>query len=418
MRERYCLHHSNLYGSALQTSPALMEFLQQTDVLIESLLLESYAHSGYSNPWQKALLASYYAIRPFLPDRTRENLQRRYLLGRTRSFPAWPVDFTADSLLENQLARTMREAGVDSIPFIWFWPDECTSCAIVTHDVETERGARLCQDLIETDLSFGIRGSLQIIPEGRYAVSHTFLDSIRSKGFEIAVHDLNHDGRLYLSRRMFAQRIGRVNRYGKEFAAKGFRAGIMYRDQACFDALDFEFEMSVPNSAKFEPQAGGCCSVMPYSVGHLLEIPLTTAQDYTVFHILRDFSPAVWFEQVNSIHKRCGLISVLTHPDYIMEPNALAVYKLLLGELASLRDEGSLWIATPCQLNDWWRERSKLRVERQDGEWRVVGNAASRASIAHAVLCDESICYELNGKRLCPPQAGDTQVFCQREPVP
>ena len=29
---------------------------------------------------------------------------------------------------------------------------------------------------------------------------------------------------------------------------------------------------------------------MPYFIGHVLELPLTTAQDYTVFHVLGDYS--------------------------------------------------------------------------------------------------------------------------------
>lgn len=403
LQERYRVPDSLGVKSAPESSPEFLEFIEQTDVLIESLLLESYSHSGYSNPWQRALLATYYALRCLLPDRIRERLQRRYLLQRTESFPAWPVDFTADVLLENQLARLMNETGVDSVPFIWFWPNECKACAIVTHDVETERGTGFCHDLIDLDVSFGFRASFQIVPEERYDFPPTLLDEIRKSGFEIAVHDLNHDGRLYLNHKTFSRRIGIVNRYGKEFAANGFRAGVMYRNQRWFDELEFEFDMSVPNNAKFEPQGGGCCSVMPYFIGHLLELPLTTAQDYTLFHILNDFSPDIWLEQVDAIYQKHGLISVLTHPDYIMEPKALAAYKLLLGRLTELRENGDLWVATPCELNQWWRQRSRLKLERkQNGEWRIVGDDASRASIARAVLSNGTISYELNGREVLP----------------
>ena len=59
--------------------------------------------------------------------------------------------------------------------------------------------------------------------------------------------------------------------------------------------------MSVPNVAHLEPQAGGCCTVMPYFMGHVLELPLTAAQDYTVFHVLGDYSTRLWQEQIDRV---------------------------------------------------------------------------------------------------------------------
>jgi len=82
------------------------------------------------------------------------------------------------------------------------------------------------------------------------------------------------------------KRVARINAYGKEFGATGFRAGVLYRNQRWFDALDFEYDSSVPNVAHLDPQRGGCCTVMPYFVGKMLELPVTMTQDYTLFHIL------------------------------------------------------------------------------------------------------------------------------------
>ena len=66
----------------------------------------------------------------------------------------------------------------------------------MTHDVETTAGRDFCESLMTLNESFGIAASFQIIPEERYEVSQKFLDSIRSRGFEVNVQDLNHDGRL------------------------------------------------------------------------------------------------------------------------------------------------------------------------------------------------------------------------------
>ncbi len=80
----------------------------------------------------------------------------------------------------------------------------------------------------------------------------------------------------------------------------------MYRDQEWFDALEFSYDMSVPNVAHLEPQRGGCCTVMPYFVGDILELPLTTIQDYSLFHILGDYSIDLWKEQIDLILRRTG----------------------------------------------------------------------------------------------------------------
>ena len=94
----------------------------------------------------------------------------------------------------------------------------------------------------------------------------------------------------------------------------------MYREQQWYDAFEFSYDMSVPNVAHLEPQRGGCCTVMPYFVGKILELPLTTIQDYSLFHILGDYSISLWQQQIDAIREQNGLITFLAHPDYLDEP--------------------------------------------------------------------------------------------------
>ena len=65
-----------------------------------------------------------------------------------------------------------------------------------------------------------------------------------------------------------------------------------------YDDLKFSYDMSVPNVAHLDPQRGGCCTVMPYFLGDILEIPVTTVQDYTLFSILDDYSIDLWKRQI------------------------------------------------------------------------------------------------------------------------
>src|SRR5258708_12883080 len=47
-----------------------------------------------------------------------------------------------------------------------------------------------------------------------------------------------------------------------------------------------------------------------YFIGKIVELPLTTAQDYSLFHILDDYSIKLWKQQLALIRKRNGLMSL------------------------------------------------------------------------------------------------------------
>jgi hypothetical protein len=87
---------------------------------------------------QEWIHKAYYFVRTLLPVSVRRHLQRAYFSDwQSRPFPAWPVDVTVDTLHEEFLRLSMRAAGVQRMPFIWFWPDGAPNCLIMTHDVET-----------------------------------------------------------------------------------------------------------------------------------------------------------------------------------------------------------------------------------------------------------------------------------------
>ena len=108
---------------------------------------------------------------------------------------------------------------------------------------------------------------------------------------------------------------------------------MLYRDLDWFGALEFSYDMSVPNVAHLDPQRGGCCTVLPYFVGDLLEIPVTTTQDYMLFHLLGDYSLDLWKAQIREILEKNGLVSFIVHPDYVVEQKAMHVYRDLLSYL-------------------------------------------------------------------------------------
>jgi hypothetical protein len=338
----------------------------------------------------------YHCLRPFLPLGLRKHLQRAHLRNwREIAFPKWPVDSTVDQILERLLVLSMKAQGLTRVPFIWFWPDGAPGAAIMTHDVEGLAGRNFCSPLMDLDDSMGIKSSFQLIPEERYTVPETLLHEIRARGFEINIHDLNHDGRLFSSHARFLRWAERLNAHARRFGARGFRSGGLYRNQAWYDALDFAYDMSVPSSAHLEPQRGGCCSLMPFSIGRILELPVTTTQDYSLFHILNDYSVDLWARQLEAITERHGLASFIVHPDYIIEERARRTYRLLLDRLARLRDERRIWIALPREVERWWRLRREMRVVHDGRAWSIEGPGRERARLAYATVHGDTLTLEL-----------------------
>ncbi len=224
---------------------------------------------------------------------------------------------------------------------------------------------------------------------------HSFR-TIRDRGLEVNIQDLNHDGRLLCNRREFLRRTAKINQYGQRYGTKGFRAAVLYRNLNWYHALDFSYDMSVPNVAHLDPQRGGCCTVTPYFVGDILEIPLTTTQDYMLFHLLGDYSLKLWKAQTEAILKQNGLISFLVHPDYILEKRARGVYRDLLCFLRTLGSQERLWFALPGEVDQWWRDRSKMRLVNHAGQWRIEGPRAERAVLAFAKAAGEHVEYEVS----------------------
>jgi hypothetical protein len=367
-------------------------------------VIRNLGHEEYMGEWRTGLMSlatnMYYWLRPALSVGVRRHLQKFHLRGwDKRPFPRWPVDCSIDGLEENLMLLSLRASGARSIPFIWFWPHGHSSCAAMTHDVETQQGLDFCSMLMDIDDSFGIKASFQIIPLQRYKASPSLLEEIRERGFEICVHDLNHDGELYKNREQFLRRAAEINAYGEKVGAVGFRAAVLYRKQIWFDALKFAYDMSVPNVAHLDPQRGGCCTVLPYFLDGILEIPVTTIQDYSLFHVLGDYSISLWKQQTRMILAKHGLMSFIVHPDYVMNGPEQKVFKDLLGHLNQLRNKEGLWITTPGEINTWWRQRAAMRLVESNGGWRIEGEGNERACIAYASEEDGRLVLSLEDSR-------------------
>jgi hypothetical protein len=379
--------------AAVATDGGVVRLPFDPSEVVDNLRLERYAAESTGmaaagpRSWQSA---AYYGLRGLIPAGLRRALQRAYFRGwEARRFPRWPVDDTVERILERLVVLSLRSQGISRVPFVWFWPDGAPAAVILTHDVETAAGLAACRRLMDTDEAAGLRASFQLVPEARYEVAPELLEEIRRRGFEVNIHDLNHDGRLFSDREEFRRRAGWINTYAREFGARGFRSGVLYRRPEWYDALEIAYDMSVPNVGHLEVQRGGCCTVMPYFIGGIVELPLTTTQDYSLFHVLRDFAGETWRRQLDAIMARHGLASFLVHPDYLGTAGARHAYGAWLEHLARLRAAGRCWIPLPGEVERWWRARSRMTLVKDGDDWRVEGEGSERARVAYLELGED-----------------------------
>jgi hypothetical protein len=342
---------------------------------------------------------AYYTVRKFLPVHVRKYLQRARLADWDRiPFPSWPVDVSVDLMFEEMMRLALHARGGSPIPFIWFWPHGHSGAMILTHDIEEAAGRDFCPILMDLVETAGFRSSFQIIPEERYEVTAHFLDTLRKRGHEVNVHDLNHDGHLFRERTEFLRRAARISQYLQEFRADGFRSAILYRNPDWINDLGCAYDMSIPNVAHLDPQRGGCCTTFPYFLGDVVELPLTTTQDYSLFHILQKHTLDLWEQQMNVILQRHGLISFNIHPDYIVRRQNRSVFVALLASMAAHRQRHNLWAALPGEVNKWWRMRAKMEIVTDGGRLSITGHGAEQAQLAYAALEGDRLVYRLTNQ--------------------
>jgi peptidoglycan/xylan/chitin deacetylase (PgdA/CDA1 family) len=371
------------------------------DEIVDNLRLEKYAKAAngvisYISDSQSFSRRLYYAIRPLLPVRFRSILQRIALQNWEEiPFPAWPVDTTFEQFIACLWRLLLEVSGQHEIPFIWFWPSGFESCAIMTHDVETGAGQEFCPRILELEQEYGINSAFEFVPEVRYKISEEVFHAIRQAGGEVCVHGLNHDGRLFSSEVEFRRRAKLIDEYAAKWGATGFRSPVMYRNPAWYDAYEFSYDMSLPNVGHLDPQRGGCCTIFPFFIGNIVELPLTTVQDYSLYHIIGSDPMEMWAKQMDTVVAKNGLVSFIIHPDYTIEQSKQDLYRTLLHLISRYGEERKTWLTLPGEVDRWWRERNAMTLTQENGSWVIRGKNSDRACIAYARLENGNLAYML-----------------------
>jgi len=268
----------------------------------------------------------YYSVKPLIPWSVRMAVRRWFALRqRVQYREVWPI-----------------LPGSERPPVGWpGWPDRKQFALVLTHDIEGPAGVKKVKLLAELEMRFGFRSSFNFTPQGDYAVPAELRDWLVSRGFEVGVHDLKHDGKLYRSHARFKKHAMTINQYLANWGAVGFRSGFMLRNLDWHHDLNIQYDASTFDTDPFEPQPDGANTIFPFWIPNpnrnntlfptadlrppssdsprpgYVELPYTLPQDSTLFFLLKQTDWNIWRKKLDWLAQYGGMALLNVHPDYL-----------------------------------------------------------------------------------------------------
>jgi hypothetical protein len=277
---------------------------------------------------------------------------------------------------------------------------------VLTHDVDTEKGKEKSYQLMELEQRLGFRSSFNFVPK-RYEVSSALRNYLVSNGFEVGLHGLYHDGKLYKSREIFEHRAKEINQFLHEWQSVGFRSPSMHHNLDWIHDLNIEYDASTFDTDPFEPQSDGMGTIFPFwvtvrgraatasaisltpwsiapelqpgtcnlkpatfSKGGFVELPYTLPQDFTLFILMKEKNIDIWKKKLDWIAEKGGMALLNSHPDYMdfdgkklgVEEYPADYYETFLEYIKNQYD-GHYWHVLPKKTAHFWLQNSQTKKE-------------------------------------------------------
>ena len=250
----------------------------------------------------------YYALKPFIPRHIQIFARQKIARIKRRFYRnVWPIDPSA-AIPPNGWTG---------------WPDGKRFALVLSHDVDTLYGYRNVEKLLQIEGELGFRSIFNFVPERYGKISLDFLRSIKDRGFEVGLHGLKHDGKLFSTKKIFDERAPRLNHYLEKWGTNYFTSPSMHHNLSWLTELNISHAISTFDTDPFEPQPTGANTIFPFWVYNpqinkgYIEMPYTLPQDSTLFLILKEKTINIWKRKLEWIVHNGGMVLLNTHPDYM-----------------------------------------------------------------------------------------------------
>ena len=351
----------------------LMQAIESSEPLIRHYLFEEYLAPTKRLP--SPAVMTYYRVKRFIPIGIRHWINYAAVRARLRdAFPNWPCETALLDLWQQWLRTSLQAIGQDDPWHIAFWPNGRRCCIVLTHDVESAEGFARIERMAELEERYGFKSSWNL-PLAQYPIDWKAVERMRARGFEFGAHGLAHDGRMFRSRHDFEVCKMLVERIADEHDLRGFRGPSTLRNAQWIGTMAFDYDSTFSDTDPYEPQPGGTCSLFPFFLSEVVELPYTLPQDHTLIHLVRRNPVSIWVTKAHWIQSLGGMILALTHPDYLANDENLPAYEELLKALSDF----DAWRALPHEAATWWRDRAKMKLNIKDGKPSIEGPSARRA---------------------------------------
>lgn len=297
----------------------------------------------------------YYVTKPLIPRPLQLSMRRaRIGLLRRRYSKTWPIYAPAAHGIASGIS----------------WPGGKRFALLLTHDVESETGRDRCRQLLQTEKELGFRSAFYFVPL-RYSTHSDLREAIARQGFEVGVHGLYHDGKLYNNVELFRERVPQINEYLSAWETSGFSSPCAHHNLEWTPALDIKYAVTTYDTDPFEPQSCGIGTIFPFLVRNCLtgreyvEVPYTLPQDFALYVLMQEKSNKIWKRKLDWIIECGGMVHLKTHPDYMsfetekagIEEYPIRYYTNIL-QYIQTRYAGQYWHVIPIELANFFMERT------------------------------------------------------------
>lgn len=244
-------------------------------------------------------------------------------------FPKWPIDLSVD-FLSDLIAGDNQLDGSEALTPVW-----------ISHDLDTPEGLRNLTDrFLEIEEASGARSTNYIVPCD-WPIDHGLLAQVRERGHEIGVHGYDHSNTTpFCDSEKRRQRLSAAVPLIERYAITGYRAPSLVRTRSLLNDLSthYRYDSSIPTSGgRFPVPNNGCASARPFTIGSLLELPLSLPRDGSLRFL--GFGPDaildMWKTCADLIRRSRGVVSLLTHCEarFCGNPAMLRTYRRFLDHL-------------------------------------------------------------------------------------